>query len=714
MRRPSIAAAGFALIDGQAADPDGIVFIDQAPDRWGRLLLACVEPGEFSERGLELAAVALRTLRQTFAASPGPVAAALLAAFAAANDALLAENRILTTGRWERRICVGATAVVLQGREIYVAQSAPSQAILIQDQRVYAFPDVASWRGDYVPEAIIPESLPLGLADDPATQIFQSDAAAGDLVALCSTTVGHQLASDDESLRALFDASLVTDDLEGSVDRLERLMVRKGIISSFAVVASISRLGAAQPIFAARSRSRRAVASGASSARSDVDLRAPRGAFARDAVIGVAERLSRGRPAPAIDDAARRRIQAAPGSQSVRRYRDSSGIPAELRANLPRGPVVHVPARVLAISVALLMAAGGAGATVNYQHERDARARAALTEVDRSLQDAAANPLVATSMVTRAEQALDEARASGTDPALVSQYARALSGVRDNAWNMRRLQDVQMLGSVPAPAGDVPARLALSGDTLYVATGNLYELQPDEKRLVLLLEQGAEVGGTRVGKLRSVSIDGGAVIASDGAATYVRDNQGVWQRRPLAIDKVGEMSETLPIVTWGDAAYGLSWEGDIVRFFETSAGAQSEKWATSELNPDLLQVTDFVIDGKIHLLLQDGRILTFSRGQLENTAAPFVTPRLTTPRSLAEAPLAPHQYLVDGDAVIGSNQGRFIRVDQAGNATQYLTPEEGAFGDALANVDEVAIDELSGTVFWIADDVVWQARLPPA
>ena len=59
MRRPSVAAAGFALIDGQAADPDGIVFIDQAPDRWGRLLLACVEPGEFSARGLELAAVAL-------------------------------------------------------------------------------------------------------------------------------------------------------------------------------------------------------------------------------------------------------------------------------------------------------------------------------------------------------------------------------------------------------------------------------------------------------------------------------------------------------------------------------------------------------------------------------------------------------------------------------------------------------------------------------
>ena len=713
MRRPSVAAAGFALIDGQAADPDGIVFIDQVPDRWGRLLLACVEPGEYSARGLELAAVALRTLRHSFAATPGPATDALLAAFSAANDALLAENRVLTTGRWERRICVGATAIVLQGRDVFVAQAAPSQAILIQDQRVYAFPDVASWKGDYVPDAIIPESLPLGLAEDPATQIFQSESTPGDLVALCSTAVGQEIARDGDALQDLFDAALVTEDLEGSVDRLERLMVRKGIISSFAVVASISRLGASQQIFATRSRHRRSVRSAPKAARRDEDERAPRGAVARDAVIATAERLSRSRPAPAVSDVARKRMLAAPGAQSVRRYRESGGIPVELRANLPRGPVVHVPARVLAISVALLMAAGGTGATVNFQHQREARAHSALTAVDQALSDAAANPLVATSMVAKAEQALDEARASGADSALISQYARALSAVRDNAWNVRRLQDVQMLGSLPAAASDAPARLALSGDTLYIAAGDLYELQPEEKRLVMLLAQGTDIGGRRAGKLRSVSIDGGAVIASDGAATFVRDSQGAWQRKDLAVEDVG-VSDTLPIVSWGEAAYGVSWEGDIVRFFENSAGHQSEKWATSEVNPDLLQVTDFVIDGKIHLLLQDGRILTFSRGQLENTAAPFVTPRLTGPRALAQAPLAAQRYLVDGDAVIGGNHGRFIQVDQSGSTIQYLTPDDAVVGSALANVDEVAIDDLTGTVYWIAEGVVWQARLPPA
>ena len=125
-------------------------------------------------------------------------------------------------------------------------------------------------------------------------------------------------------------------------------------------------------------------------------------------------------------------------------------------------------------------------------------------------------------------------------------------------------------------------------------------------------------------------------------------------------------------------------------------------------------MTDFVIDGKIHLLLQDGRVLTFSRGQLENTAAPFVTPRLTAPRALAQAPLASHRYLVDGDASVGDNQGRVLRVDQGGNTIQYLAPEDEAVRDALADVDQVAIDELTGAVFWIAEGVLWQARLSPA
>src|SRR5436853_385385 len=104
MRRPGVSAAGFAIAAGAAADPSTVVHLAPGPDRPGRVLLACVGPVDLLPRGMELAGVALRAMRETFHATPGPCAEALRAAFAAANAAVLAENRPLATGRWPRRI----------------------------------------------------------------------------------------------------------------------------------------------------------------------------------------------------------------------------------------------------------------------------------------------------------------------------------------------------------------------------------------------------------------------------------------------------------------------------------------------------------------------------------------------------------------------------------------------------------------------------------
>ena len=64
----------------------------------------CVEPLDHTPRGRELAAVALRVMRDQFSATAGAGDEALLAAFAAANTAVLAENRPFTGGRGNRRI----------------------------------------------------------------------------------------------------------------------------------------------------------------------------------------------------------------------------------------------------------------------------------------------------------------------------------------------------------------------------------------------------------------------------------------------------------------------------------------------------------------------------------------------------------------------------------------------------------------------------------
>ena len=126
-----------------------------------------------------------------------------------------------------------------------------------------------------------------------------------------------------------------------------------------------------------------------------------------------------------------------------------------------------------------------------------------------------------------------------------------------------------------------PVRLALAGETLYLAAGNLYELDSEEGRLVTLLAHGDDVGGGSAGDIRHVSIDGGDVVASDGAATYVRDELGRWQRRPLAVAEGDELRPDAPVITWGDAAYGLSRDGDLVRFDQAPV---ARAWTSGRLS----------------------------------------------------------------------------------------------------------------------------------
>jgi hypothetical protein len=753
MGRASVTAVGFALTGGSAADTAGVASVSPVPDRFGRVLLVCVEPIEHSPRGMELAGIALRAIRDTFAATAGTSTEGLVAAFAAANAAVMAENRPLATGRWERRICVGTTAVALAGREIVVAQASPSQAILVQDGQVYAFPDIASWQGDYAPDTSLIESHPLGFSDEQAPRLYHSEAAHGDLVVLCATSLGRTLARDERSVVDLYGGALLTGDLEGSVDRLERLLAEYDVAEAFAIVASVSRLpgrrvngyqlsaarisyrlsvglrqpkaDSQQPIVrtSALTQSDAVVASTGAAIPSPMlpvfGERPPLFEGLRDWAIDLAELFSGSRQKRTTAYDARRTALAAPGALSVRRYRETSGLPPEWRANLPRGPGIHVPVRLLAVSLFLFIAVGGTGFALDLQRDREARAGAALVAVDTALMEVQENPGTAMSSVGEAEAAVAEARDAGANGDALLRREQELARVRDDVWGILRLGDVVRVGALPAEASEGSVRLALAGETLYLAAGSLYELDPEQGRLVTLLAQGDAVGGGSASDIRHVSIDGGHVAASDGAATYIRDKAGHWQRRPLAVADVDGLRPDAPVITWGDAAYALSRDGDLVRFDQASNRSVADIWAAADDVPDLSHARDFAIDGRIHVLMEDGRTLTFSRGALIGTVSPFIVPALSDAAFLADAPFASDFYIVDRNGAIGENAGRIVQVDASGGARQYLTPAPvpgdlvgHAAAVTLATVEDLAIDELTGTVYWVSEGEIWRASMP--
>ena len=381
--------------------------------------------------------------------------------------------------------------------------------------------------------------------------------------------------------------------------------------------------------------------------------------------------------------------------------------------------MIHVPARFLAVTLIVLLAISGTTLAVGRQRERDIRANAALATVDVALQRALENPGTATSSISEAEASVATAREAGADPALLAGRQQALIGVRDAMYGVQRLRDVVRVGALPESAGEGPVGLALSGRTLYLAAGNLYELDADARLLIKLLAQGDAVGDVIAGDLRHVSVDSGIVAVFDSVAVYRRDDAGVWQQRPLAVDNVGGLRPGAPLIAWGEAAYGLSWDGDIARFDQTINGPAASIWAAAIDTPDLVTALDIAIDGRIHVLLEDGRTLTFSRGQLIGTQAPFVIPALEEVAYLAESPFASAFYLVDPGARIGENQGRIVRFSAQGEARQFLTPPpmagnalEEMAATTLAAADGVAIDELSGTVYWVANGEIWKAKLP--
>jgi hypothetical protein len=322
--------------------------------------------------------------------------------------------------------------------------------------------------------------------------------------------------------------------------------------------------------------------------------------------------------------------------------------------------------------------------------------------------------------VAEAEAAVAEARDAGATGEALVRREQELARVRDDVWDILRLADVTRVGSLPVDAGEESVRLALAGETLYLAAGSLYELDAEQARLVTLLARGDAVSGGTAGDIRDVSIDGGHLVVADGGATYVRDELGQWQRRPLAVAEVDGLRPDAPVIAWGDAAYGLSRDGDLIRFDQTPNSSRADIWAAVEDVPDLENARDFAIDGRIHVLIEDGRTLTFSRGALTGTVAPFVVPALADVAFLADAPFANDFYIVDHNGAIGENVGRIVRADASGEARQYLTPapvpgdlEGHASAVTLAHAEDLAIDELSRVVYWVSDGEIWRATMPP-
>jgi len=793
----ALTAVAFALSGGEPLDTRGVIAADPRADRQGRRLLVSVEPLEPSARGAEVAALALRVLRAAFAdAAAEPATVALTRALTAANAVVRSENRPVAGCHWDRRVFVGATAIVIERRALTIAQAPASQALIVQDRQLYAFPTLSSWCCDYVPhENDGTSGDPLGYADDIRPALYRTVARRGDLIVLCSAAVARSMARTEPSTAARWLEPLHTGDLNGVLDALGQIVlaqeldhahvlgVRLGRSSTLEVGTTVvgdalTRLGqgwsrplrtrpayasagggpphARQPIPGAGAMMATASASGAPSTWASWrpagrSAEGPVGPLAvltahlpsglpdgvsiaphvrrarvlgrcQLALVGATERMMAGsrRASPSLPWRAAR--LAAPGAGSVHCYRSARHVemPSEWRARLPRGPLVRLPGRVIGVMLALLVALGTSGMAVARQHERSARADEYLSVVDQHVEAArAVTGPVAAQRLTLALEALGDAHRNGADPNTLTHRRATVTAGLDAVSGIDRFTEMVRLGSLPPALSGTSLRLVRGGSAIYLVGGGLYEVDSSGGRLVQLLAPGMTIDGGTVGPLVDGSWDTAGITVIDGTAVYARDDAGRWQRQPLGPSGAVSAGDIRACWIYQGSFFGLEPdEGRIIKFAAGQLDQLPDSWVDATAMPDLATARDLVIDGQVHVLLTDGRIVSLFQGVPRSTITPRVDPAPRAPVALDGGVETNFLYMAEPSIETGGSVGRILQIARDGTTRQLLPPvsqggaSSGDAAHALADLRDLAVDEAAGILYLVTGDAIWRATLP--
>ena len=465
---------------------------------------------------------------------------------------------------------------------------------------------------------------------------------------------------------------------------------------------------------------------GASAARSRPAGAAARALLASRALVaGMWGRLTPPRRSPKARDAAA--LALLPGAYGLHRYREHGAGPmGGWRANLPRGPVVRLPRRLLGGALLVGLVAGGSGYGYDRYRDHQDRLAAALAGADRQLAALdAAGPTDAPAQLRVAQDALDNAASRGVAIELVSGRQAELDRARDEIHAIVRLDDLTRLGTLPPDLAARSPRLVRAGREVFLVAGGLYRVDPGAWLQPILVSGQTLADGTVVGPLHDAALDpaGGGLVTSDGERLYARDAAGEWTGQPLgrfpgAAAWGAGVSVLAPYAAFEGNLYVLdAAAGRIAKFAAADLGADATGWSSADDAAALTGARDLIVDGRIVVLLADGRILTLFRGEQEAAFAAPVVPALAAPVALDGGADARHYYVAE-PAAGSEHPGRIVRLDhEGGSVMQYLAPGAGTRGadpgaDALAGIRDLAVDESAGVVYVLTADSVWRASIP--
>lgn len=766
-------AVAFALAGGMPSDARDWLTVD-LPVHLGverRGIIVAVESAQRTERGQELAERA-RELIVARLRERGAPEDVLARAFAAANQALCEENGVGTASTFDRRVLLGVTAVLLDDQHATLAYVPPGQTLFVQDGLVSAVPDLGSWLPDYKPTSETNLVEAMGFSPLVAPIMARTELRPGDTLIVGSSACGQALAKEVASagLRVNDLSYLFGHDPDLVLDLFRGVFIRDQIDSAAVAVVGFPPLPAALQVrslgdVGRRTRARwRAVVTGvrnwlpeprpvampvaASAGTGDHAFnlalpartrtarhadalpsvlpdglsvgpsvsRAERLHRARGRLVGVSEWLSPKSAATWRQPSPVRQF-GVPGAHGVHLYRGTSTYMGESswRNNLPRMPFFQALARwgLVALVLAVLIL-GGLYARQRTLGDTE-RAQSLMTEVDRHIVAARqlSDPAAIDAELERAQAALDDVREAGGSDEQVAARQQAITRQLDQIRNVIRFTNVTRVGSLPPELLGDSVQLAMTGAGVYAAGGGLFQLQPDARQMVRILEPGQKIEEATVGELYGVAVDVQGLYATDGKFLFRLDNEGEWTATALEeINGLGPWPAG-PVGAFGGNFYLLAPAyRNIYKFppaIEDESSSAPIDWVEDQGRGALDQARDFIIDGNIHVLLANGRVQTFYKGA--QTADIAFRLDGGEPLALTEGAATGMLYMAidDGDS------GRIVSFDKEGTtAYELMLPDGFTTGDpAIAppfeDLRDIAVDEGTGTVYLITGDAVWTA-----
>jgi len=410
-----------------------------------------------------------------------------------------------------------------------------------------------------------------------------------------------------------------------------------------------------------------------------------------------------------------------PGAHGVDRFRGQATYMGEAswRNRLPRLPLIGAnwiwPVLLILVGGAILGASAVRDRFVPVEVDQGALVMA-IDENILAARELDGDERIVAELDT-AQRNVDRARAAGVPEALLSRQQQEITTRLDGATDVIRMSDLQRIGTLPPEFTEASVRGVYTPAGIFFVADSLYQWRPGEegasREIDPILEQGDKVGAATVGSLWGLAFDVKGLYVTDGAFVYMlAANSREW--RAVQLGRINDQPwKPGAIAAFDGAIYLLQSEYlQIYRFGVEDATeiAEPRDWLISE-RERLKSARDITIDRMISVLLQDGRVLALLRGSLESVLEPrYVTPG--SAESIVNGAATGYTYI----ALTDGTESRIVAFDQLGTAAYQLklpigfSTEDVSVRAPFDGLQDVVVDESTGTIFLINGDGIWTAR----